>query len=116
MPGQLDNHAAGDHVPDPKVQYHPCRLVCMTIKYFVNLVKLPDDVNDTGDRALPDPHGGVVQRGSQPLRRGIIHFIWSFVPCLRSTLWSFTPNDLMIPDLTGPDNMFTKYFMVIHTE
>ena len=25
---------------------------------------------------------------------GIIHVIWSFLPCLRSTLWSFTPNDV----------------------
>ena len=46
------------------------------------------------DWNLPDAHGVVPRQ-----RPGIIHVSWSFTPCLRSTLWPFTPNDM---DDTGP--------------
>jgi len=37
---------------------------------------------------------GVAGEVAQRVRLGIILVVWSFLPCLRSTLWSFTPNDV----------------------
>jgi hypothetical protein len=62
--------------------------------------------------------GHLALRGDVPdarrgVRPGIIHVVWSCLPCSQSTLWSVAPNDV---DDTGPCTMFTKYFMVIHTK
>jgi hypothetical protein len=56
------------------------------------------------------------------VRPGIIQVIWSVLPCFRSTLWSFTPNEV---DDTGPYLILMRrsgvtrrctYFLVIHTK